>query len=343
MAEATRLLNLMVRNMEAWANEEAKQGIATAHGPKVEEDILGELAAVLDEESGARQAVKDLILTGRDKRITKCSTACEKFVDQAKSFIEGLTPVKERLTEFETAAADEEKQRKISSIGKVPALEEKVAAAKEKFEDKKKELKDKEKEIKANKDEDEEAKLEKEQEKLEKEMEKFEAEWEKLKEQLDELNDKVKEEAGDLADKEKDTQSAQTHAAARQRAMSRPRPRPHRKRRRRAAPRLARPLRPSVASLRRRSCSTRASACGSVCVRRGEEGARGHPRDAGHVREAQGPRGHDDNVGLHGGVRGVLDRLHELLLPAGRAAAARGLGGREALDRVGEQAHRRGD
>ena len=103
---------------------------------------------------------------GLDKRITKCVAASEKFIDAMKGFLEGLNTVGERLTEFETAAAEEEKQRKISSAAQVPGMEAKLQAAKDKHAEKLQAIKDKENEAKAAAkadDEDLEAKLEKEQ------------------------------------------------------------------------------------------------------------------------------------------------------------------------------------
>ena len=61
VSEANRLLTLAFTQMSGWANEESKQGITTAHGPLPENDLLTELANVLDKESGAQDAVKGLV------------------------------------------------------------------------------------------------------------------------------------------------------------------------------------------------------------------------------------------------------------------------------------------
>ena len=132
MSEAKRLLTLSINVIEAWSKEEATHGVGSMHGPREEGEKLKELVKALpSEESGAKAAVSELVLTDVGKRVAECAKASEKFVDVAKDFLEGLTPVAERLKEYEVSFAAESKPRStLEGLQKqVPPMKEKLDAA----------------------------------------------------------------------------------------------------------------------------------------------------------------------------------------------------------------------
>jgi hypothetical protein len=103
LGECKRLLGQVTRNVEAWASEEASKGMVTLHGPKLADEHLTALAKALSEGSGAKALVSSMVYKVSAGKEKKVGTACEKFVEEAQRFLDGLEAVADALKEYEAA------------------------------------------------------------------------------------------------------------------------------------------------------------------------------------------------------------------------------------------------